>query len=266
MEVLLILILVTTPISYGMTISLSFKMIKDIADGGYKLDINRLNEIFGGNNNKDKAENIAKLIFRFVPIVNLIIELDNLYQYAAASPYLIDQFRVMDCLIPFTKEEEEAYKLSPTGLNAVLITAGKSKYLNSVKRIENVCVRFIENGEINKVWFKVEDNKFTITKSEGAFSKLNSSEQQLKLIDKLVIYNKAVNDKVLNAEITKNIMFGRAIDLEELDIKLNGVKPKVEKPSVEKKVTPSTNRTYSNDNSENMDDTNNRGIGPRKRK
>ena len=93
-------------------------MIKDLADQGYKINIEQLSET--EDQFSLEEDKISKLGL-FVPFVNILLEFDKKQKYNQAKPYLVDQLRAMGCLEHFSKEEKEAYELNPTGLNALLI-------------------------------------------------------------------------------------------------------------------------------------------------
>lgn len=118
--------------SYIFDVALGLQMYKDAADEGYKIDMKRYSEFVKSNENST-GSNINKLLI--VPFVNIIVCFYKLAKYNEARPYLIDQLRVMDCLEPFTKEEEESYKAKPTGLNAMIVTI-KSEVLRDTSEIK----------------------------------------------------------------------------------------------------------------------------------
>ncbi len=192
---LLILWMGSVLTSKVLDISLKLKFVKDIADQGYKIDLNRLKELKEQGEQEEQSnsyENKIEHLSLYLPIVNILLQFKSLFEYIDARPFLIDELRVMDCIIPFTKEEEESYKLKPTWLNAVKL-ASKSKI---AKNKTSIYYGILTDDEgKNKILFKLEDGEFIIIDSKGPISKLSLVEQQTILEElKETIKNERVVD------------------------------------------------------------------------
>lgn len=93
-------------ISIVLEIKNELRIFKDVADNGYKIDINRLDEISKQiNPNATKATLYSLLL----PFLNLKGVCERTIQYNNIRPFILDQLSVLDSLIPMTKEEEKKY-------------------------------------------------------------------------------------------------------------------------------------------------------------
>jgi hypothetical protein len=149
---LLIIWLGSVAASIGFNLSLAFSVFKDVADQGYKIDMKRLEELGEQLNPKARKMNTLSL---FIPVINIIFQFDKLAKYIAIRPFVSDQLRVMDCITPFTKEEEESYNLKPTGLNAIIVTIKSDVSKNK----EDMAVSFTDENERSERWFKSINGK-----------------------------------------------------------------------------------------------------------
>lgn len=171
---LLILWLGTIVISMGVNISVALKMIKDIADAGYKLDYKRLSELGDLNPNNGKILRLATLI----PMLNIMYSMNLIIQYNNQRDFMLTQLRVMDTLEKMSKEEQEEYEKNPTFLNAILISANKE--LNKKPEL-SISVND-QNGNLeSKVFFEIKDGNINILRTVGKASEL-SIEEQIKMV------------------------------------------------------------------------------------
>lgn len=174
---LIIIYILSLITSLGMNIALYFKMSKDIADQGYKIDIEKTSEFL----KQFKELQQQNKIILFLPIVNIFAQYMALLKYVQNRYMVVDEFRVIGCLQQFTKEEEEAYNKKPTGLTAVALSI--KPLLNN--RLNNQVIKFnYTDPEGNKSTFlyKIEDNKVVIAKVEGYLENLSPEEQHQKLM------------------------------------------------------------------------------------
>lgn len=210
---LLIIWLMTIIISIGLDINLAFKMFKDIADQGYKLEMDRFNELSRQMNPQVTKNNIIDL---FIPFFNLYDQFDRRMKYEQTRPFLEDQLRIMDCITPFTKEEQENYNKKPTGFNA-LLTIIKSKVAEETK--EDVSISFTEGDEKNTIWFEKVDDDFKIIKTSGPVSRLSLEEQKNILMEQLELVGKALRARMTWEEFEMAVKENKDIDLSKIPVK-----------------------------------------------
>jgi len=81
-------------------------MVKDVADQGYKLDLERVKEV-----NDQIGEPRIPTFAIFIPIINLAVLLVYMSMFAKARALVTDQLFVLDCLKSkadnFIKSEKE---------------------------------------------------------------------------------------------------------------------------------------------------------------
>ena len=91
----LIIWITTIAATIGADVSLAFKMIKDIADCGYKIKLDRMKEVSEAlNPNVKQMNNFIKLI----PIINLMKSFSDLVEYSKVRNKVLDEFSVLDCI------------------------------------------------------------------------------------------------------------------------------------------------------------------------
>ena len=83
---------------------------KMMAENGYKIDLKRLVDL--GNANEDITKQI-KLIWK-IPILNLIYELVNYMNSKKENLLILNAYKIKDCVVKFTKEEQELYNKNPS--------------------------------------------------------------------------------------------------------------------------------------------------------
>lgn len=155
----IILIWVLTIImTYLMQTGIALSVLRDLANNGYKLDLekgsNLMSEI---NPNGKQISNIEKLI----PLYNLAKSFKMINEYTQNREFIFDQVRIMDIIEEMSEYEKNEYSKNPTALNAIVVLA---KYNNLLK--EAIIVEKKEAG--NKIWFNLDENKkLQILKVEG---------------------------------------------------------------------------------------------------
>lgn len=162
--------------SFGMEISNELKLFKDVADAGYKINLNRLSEA-----QKQLNPNSSKnsLIFLMIPVYNLLKVFEKRIKYNNARPMLLDSLHVIDALEEMTEQEKEEYKKHPTGLNALIVPIKTDIRLSKAGKIK------VDDGEIFYEFNLSKNNKsdnlsdyITIVKATGNFK--GSSDRELK--------------------------------------------------------------------------------------
>lgn len=190
----LIIWITTIATSIGADVSLAFKMIKDVADGGYKIKFDRIKKVSEAlNPNVKQMNNFIKLI----PIINLMKSFSDLVEYSKVRNKVLDEFSVLDCVEEMTDEEREQYMLKPTAINAIVIYT-KSK-IKEDERDKKVTITFKDNDEEGKITFKLIErgNKqdIFIIDSEGVAKNMTIGEQKKKIIEIVKLINNEVEEK-----------------------------------------------------------------------
>ncbi|MEG1142991.1 MAG: hypothetical protein RSD96_00145 [Bacilli bacterium] len=199
---ILLIWLGTVVASFGIQSSQVLLMFKDLADNGYKMDLNRFHEIAQQMN--PEAKRVSLLSF-FIPVVNIMLATQKAVQYKQIRSSILDQFSVIDLLEDMSDEEIERYQKKQTGLNALFMSL---KNVQDIQRDINTVI-FIEDGEENSISYEVDDNGYLIIVNvEGAISRLSVIEQKVKLKELL-------EEISINKE---NLINDSSTDLEEEDI------------------------------------------------
>ena len=94
-----------------------FRMYKDTADKGYKINIKKVLN----NTNQNKRKHNYKNLLLLFPIVNLFIAADNVIKYNKIKPFLVDRLKSTDFIEEMTEEEKKIYQSNPTINNAINI-------------------------------------------------------------------------------------------------------------------------------------------------
>ncbi len=227
---IIILWIGTVIASFVMEMANESRMFKDVADNGYKMDINRISE-FAKQMNPNTSNATMKSLL--VPGVNIAGVLKRTIMYNNARSTILDQLNVIDCLMPMTEKEEEEYKQNPTTMNALLLhfkplTVSKeepSKLDNDVKNgileanfdISNASykIEFLDNDDISTIWFKFDENKIKIVETDGPIDGLSDSKQLIKLEQKLEELGIDLNSKDLIDKTPKENNLPNQVSIQE---------------------------------------------------
>lgn len=170
-------------LSFGAELKYEFRMFKDIADAGYKVDFERITEL---KNYIDPNAAKRTVLSLFIPLYNLGVMTKKLAQYPSIQPRLIDSLSVLDACHEMDQYEQREYEKKPTGLNAVLVSALWGKRINQA-----VIFSFESENGISEIYYEQNEktNEIVILKSTGPVSKL-SYEEQLEKIRELKLHLK----------------------------------------------------------------------------
>ena len=169
---LVLIYLGTVIASFILELDNGFQMFKDVADAGYKIDIDKMSEFMNKIRNNQKQESLLRI---FVPIYNVLRAMQIRMQYIQQRFLVLDQLNVMDCIEEMTEAEKIEYSKKPTGLNAILIPLKANiEISNAIK---------IELKDEGTIWYKFEEktNEIKIVKAEGPIAKLTLEEQKSKI-------------------------------------------------------------------------------------
>ncbi len=142
-------------------------LFKDVADSGYKLDIESMSNISTSKN--------ALLIF-LIPIVNIMTVFQRIIQYNNnVRPFLLDQLNVLGCIEEMTLLEKEEYNKNPTGLNAIIISLKLNKEVIPVHSLT-----FKDNESSSEILFRLDESteEIKVIHANGFIEKLTIDEQE----------------------------------------------------------------------------------------
>lgn len=175
----LIIWLSTVAVSFGMEIANELRMFKDVADAGYRVDVNRLSEL--GKQLNPNSVNIT-LLSLLMPVVNIMYVFQRAIQYNNVRPMILDQLNVIDVLKEMTELEKIEYLEKPTGLNAAFVTLkSEIPYLNPL--LYGSSIEINRDDEHSKIYYKTDrkTGEIIILKAIGDASKLTVEEQKNKI-------------------------------------------------------------------------------------
>lgn len=175
----LIIWLSTVAVSFGMEIANELRMFKDVADAGYRVDVNRLSEL--GKQLNPNSVNVT-LLSLLMPVVNIMYVFQRAIQYNNVRPMILDQLNVIDVLKEMTELEKIEYLEKPTGLNAAFVTLkSEIPYLNPL--LYGSSIEINRDDEHSKIYYKTDrkTGEIIILKAIGDASKLTVEEQKNKI-------------------------------------------------------------------------------------
>lgn len=167
----------TVAASFCIELTNELRMFKDVADAGYKINIDRLSDL-SKKLNPDASK--ITLLSMLIPIFNIIQVFDRMVKYNNIRPMLLDQLSIIDALEEMSEIEKQEYLKKPTGLNAILVPfklEARIAKADSVK-IEN-------DNEKSEIFYEIGDSldDITILKVAGDASRLTEAEQKKKVIE-----------------------------------------------------------------------------------
>ena len=179
-------------LSFAMNISNVLKIVKDLADLGYKINDNKLSKL-----NKEMEPEYVKYrsMMLFLPIVNVMtVALDRI-KYIKSSDLYFNKLDALGSIEEMSDYEKIAYAENPTGLNAIFLQIKmETKLQNALK---------VNLADKSVIYFDKEDDEIVIYKAEGPFSQLSGIEQKQKITE---IYNKFAEEIYLNYEEIEGLM------------------------------------------------------------
>lgn len=179
MEYIIIYIL-SVIISFFGEISNGFMLFKDVADAGYKINIEKMNDFLKQFNSNNKNSMVRMLI----PVYNLYKVMEIRMNYVKQRVFVLDQLDVMDSLEEMTEEEKIEYSKKPSGLNAVLLSMKSALNQNE----ENVNLEEYKNMETPIIKTDAIGNENNLNKS-----KTEKIEDLKKLKDEFLAYEEKID-------------------------------------------------------------------------
>ena len=156
--------LVTIIGSYIMNFKMAFMMLKDLADAGYKLNVDNIKR-FSEEVNENNTNN--KLIY-LIPVINMLYSFKIAIDYNNSRWNILDQLRILNVLDTMSIEEKRKYKENPTALNALMLLIEKTeikldkdnKEINEIQKVIEKDIKEIEKDFDNLLKTVCEENNW----------------------------------------------------------------------------------------------------------
>ena len=198
----LLLWLASIIISKVMDLSLGFKMVKDIADLGYKINKDRITNLA----NQLGVEQLKKSkIESFIPIYNIFKSMYINAQYINYKEQMISSLNALSIIDEMTDLEKDVYNEKPGAIRAIALDPIVQFELDSSIKIE-----VSKDNLKGIIYFEKKYNLIRVLKSEGVFEKIkygtncsyNDFINQIATI--LSLYKTSINEiKITRGNIVK---------------------------------------------------------------
>lgn len=167
----------TVAASFCIELTNELRMFKDVADAGYKINIDRLSDL-SKKLNPDASK--ITLLSMLIPIFNIIQVFERITKYNNTRPMLLDQLSIIDALEEMSEIEKQEYLKKPTGLNAILVP-----FKLEVRIAKADSVKIENDNEKSEIFYEIGDSldDITILKVAGDASRLTEAEQKKKVIE-----------------------------------------------------------------------------------
>lgn len=209
MEIIIIWI-ATIIASFCMEMYNELRMFKDVADAGYKVDINRIAEL-GKQLNPDGTK--ITLMSLLVIGVNMLMVFQRAIEYNNVRPYVLDQLNVIDALEEMSELEKQEYAKNPTSLNALMIIVKKN-----IEASNAITIKIKDGNEQSEIKFKMGSSleDITIVSVTGPSARLSEEEQKKQVVETLKNAVKAGLDKFGDSKsFAKALCNNGVVDLNE---------------------------------------------------
>ena len=179
--------------SFGAELVNELRMFKDIADVGYKVDLQKMSDF---QNKLMPDANKVNLLSMLIPVYNIMNVCKNIINYNNIRPMLLDQLNAMGVLEEMTAFEKEEYSKMPTALNALIIPLKTEiKLANALK------LTTTDDNGTNIYYFDYNKKKgIVFLKVDGPESMLPFEEQEKRAKEKMYNLGKYVRDNYGTAE------------------------------------------------------------------
>lgn len=174
--------------SFGAQFVNELRLFKDVADAGYKVDMQRMKDFQNRVMPNTKKINILSL---FMPIFNIAYVCKNIINYNNNRPMILDQLNAIGVLEEMTGYEKREYLRKPTALNAIIIP------LKIDIKLKNAITITVTNDDgTNKYYCELNKEKAEINllKVEGPLADLSFDEQEKKFLEEISRAFKYVKD------------------------------------------------------------------------
>ena len=174
--------------SFIMEIIQEMRIFKDVADEGYKINLEKMSEW-----KKQFDPNSSKILYLslLIPIYNFMVVFKRTIDYNNARSLIIDQLGVLGFLEKMSEREKKEYLKKPTALNAMIVTI----ILDSEKTFD------ISDEEVEKILQSLVDLNQVLENAK--LEKMEKANEKLKKIEKEKTEEKLDDDDLGNAILMK---------------------------------------------------------------
>ncbi len=148
MQFFIVLLVGTTIASYLMDVKSTLKLMKGIADEGYKFNKNRLKEINGLVDENIKAKKLTD----FIPLYNVYVSLNRNKEINEKASLLVKQLEIMGAIEEMDEAEKTIYELCPNVLTSITIASMNDEELENeeLENLKKLKETLIQSKERNK--------------------------------------------------------------------------------------------------------------------
>lgn len=165
--------IITIISSFANNMSIGLRMFKDVADAGYKIDIEHLSGILNEINPEGTKITWIEML---IPFYNLYKSIMARSQYVENRDAILQQLDTLGSVEEMSEWEKKEYSKNTTGLNAILVT------IKSVNQLNN-SVKISLSDNQGTIWFvnEEETKDILIVKAEGPIANLTIEEQKQRI-------------------------------------------------------------------------------------
>lgn len=210
----------------SMLVSLSIDTIselsifKEIANRGYKVDMNNVYKYI------NKRENKLHYLLLFVPGINIVNSLCKMKKYETLKNELLSKLEENDLFVKMTDEEYQSYLDNPKSVVALNMSVEHSLKKEEVSIQPMRPVGFIKitngnyrqennDGTYNDINFRKEEDCIVVTSISGVIASLDEEEQikELNKIFKTLYKKKVVIEKKSSITLQKEALIAHRDDV-----------------------------------------------------
>ena len=166
----------TELVAFLINCSTSFRVIKDLADSGYKLKYSNLSSSLKKMKSTIKEENE---ILKHLPIGNVVNSIMIGMAYIYNKEKVFTGLKVLDLVEELSDFEKEEYSKKKTWFHAYVVNL---KYLIDINLANKIEIRHSE-FEKSEIYFSIKKSNINIYNVEGYAQRL-TKEEQIELIRK----------------------------------------------------------------------------------
>ena len=207
----------TIILSIIMDIKNGFRLYKDVADAGYKIDSKRYSEIQKELYPDANKVNILSLC---IPVYNFFYVLKKVMEYNNGREMILDQLNTLGVLEEMTDLEKNHYEKNPTGFNAIFgLMFLEAKLMNCLKMEINddemKGILYYKYGksvrDIKVVETTIDTKKFSL--EEQAKKVLAINDERFERASKVLARAREIEEEIAREKREKN----ETLTEEELD-------------------------------------------------
>ena len=161
----------------GMESAIVFKITKDLADSGYKLNISKysniLDDIKGHYEDEEEKSDTLRAIISCFPLINIMYAMYTLMDYEKNKNEFFNHANTMGCIEELSIEEKREYAKNKSGFKLLLFS---SKLEADLKY--SLLYNYQNENESGKIYYLLNlEEKIDIVKTEGDCIKFTEEEK-----------------------------------------------------------------------------------------